>query len=461
MEPDTLATASEPRSPWAPGLRGLTLGLLSVVLLVAFEAMAISTAMPVAAQDLGAVAEYGLVFSSFLTTSLFGMVWSGQVCDRSGPLWPVAGGVTVFGAGLLVAGFAPDMGVLVAGRAVQGLGAGLTMVGLYVLVARAYPEELRPRVFTAFAVGWLLPSLVGPALAGWVATQLGWRWVFLAIPVLVLAPLAVLVPRLRSLGAPPVGAAPPRGGRARRSWLALGAAAGVALLQYAGQHRDLTGLAAALTALALLAPCLPPLLPAGTLRARPGLPTTILLRGVLAGAMIGAETFTPLMLVTQRQIDPALAGTALTLAAFGWTLGSWYQGRSRLRLDRARFAQLGAVLVGLGIGGLAVAVVAPWPYPLAAACWGTIGIGMGLAWATVNVLAMNASTPAQQGATSAALQVSDAFGQAAVTAVGGALFSALHTAPGQDAGVFAALFAVSLLMAVVAVAYAPRMSRAR
>ncbi|MCX9190137.1 MFS transporter [Carbonactinospora thermoautotrophica] len=444
-----------PRSVLAPGHRWLTFGTVSVIFLIAFEAMAVGTAMPVAAGDLGGVPLYGLAFSAYLTASLFGMVWAGQVSDRSGPLLPAVGGVVAFGTGLVIAGVAGHMLVLVAGRAVQGLGGGLAIVALYVVVARAYPEQLRPKVFSAFASAWVVPSVAGPALSGWVAEHLGWRWVFLTIPVLVVPPLVMMWPRLRDLGAPGAG---PAAGTDGRTWLALGAAVGVALLQYAGQERRLGGLVALVVAVVLLALTVPRLLPPGTLRAERGLPTIILMRGVVAASFMPADAFVPLMLVTQHGQSALVAGMALTGGAVTWSLGSWYQSRSNLRYSRQALVRGGFLLVALGLAGLIVAVFSPLPFVVAAASWVVAGFGMGIALPSVNVLALGASPPEQQGANSAALQVSDAFFSVVFTALNGSLFSALHTAPGQDAGVFSLVFAITIAIALTGAALAPRMA---
>ena len=85
------------------------------------------------------------------------------------------------------------MAVLVLGRAVQGLGAGVVIVLLYVIAGQAYSSELRPRLFGAFAAGWVLPALIGPLAAGLVTTHLGWRGVFLRLLPLVGAGLALLL----------------------------------------------------------------------------------------------------------------------------------------------------------------------------------------------------------------------------------------------------------------------------
>ncbi|MFF3146071.1 MFS transporter, partial [Streptomyces sp. NPDC057927] len=179
--------------------RALSIGIVFVELLIAFEATAVGTAMPVAARELDGVSLYAFAFSAYFTTSLFGMVFAGQWADRDGPLAPLTTGITAFAAGLLLSGTAGTMWLFLLGRAVQGLGGGLVVVALYVVVVRAYPERLRPAIMAAFAASWVIPSVVGPLIAGTVTEHLGWRWVFTGIPVLVVFPLALALPRIRRL----------------------------------------------------------------------------------------------------------------------------------------------------------------------------------------------------------------------------------------------------------------------
>ncbi|MFJ9951055.1 MFS transporter [Kitasatospora sp. NPDC091207] len=404
--------------------RALTLGIVSVVLLLAFEATAVNTAMPVAARQLDGLQLYAFAFSGYFTTTLFALVVSGQWCDRRGPLQPLFTGIAVFGAGLVVAGAAPGMWVFVAGRAIQGLGGGLVIVALYVVVGRAYPERLRPAVFAAFSSAWVLPSIVGPVVSGAVTDHLGWRWVFLAVPVLILLPLAVMGPALRrSEREQPVatGADFDR----RRTRLAAMAALGAGLLQYAGQRLDPLGLLPALAGAALLVPAVLGLLPAGTLRAARGLPTVILLRGVAAGAFFAAEAFIPLMMVTQRGLSPTLAGLTLTSGGLSWALGSWLQGRPGAERYREAMIRWGFLLTAVAIAGAALVLVPAVPAWVAALAWGVGGIGMGLTVASVSVLMMRLSAPEDAGANSASLQMSDALGNVLLVGLSGVLFSAL------------------------------------
>lgn len=164
----TLAAAADDGTEGVLGARyrALTLGIVSVVLLLAFEATAVNTAMPVAARELHGLGLYAFAFSGYFTSTLFAMVLSGQWCDRRGPVLPLFAGIGVFAGGLVVAGTAGSMWLFVGGRAIQGLGGGLVIVALYVVVGRAFPERLRPAVFAAFSAAWVLPSIVGPLVSG-------------------------------------------------------------------------------------------------------------------------------------------------------------------------------------------------------------------------------------------------------------------------------------------------------
>jgi len=424
--------------------RRLTLGIVTVVLLVAFEAMAVATVMPVAVRDLGGLPLYAWAFSAFLSASLFAMVVAGELSDRGGPRRPLLAGVAIFGVGLLLAGTAQSMVVFVLGRAVQGLGGGAIIVALYVIVARAYPDSLRPRVFAAMSAGWVLPSIIGPAVAGLVADNLSWRWVFLAVPVLIAPAVIVMLPRLRGLEA-----AGEQARRPSRRVLALGAAVGAALLQYAGQHLTLTSLLLLVVAGLLLAPTVPKLLPTGALAFRRGLPTTVVMRGVLAGAFFGAETFVPLMLVTERDLSTTFAGLSLTGGALGWALGSWYQGRPSTRLARPTLIRLGSALVAVGIGGAALALWPAAPVVAAGLGWTVGGLGMGMAMASVSVLTLEQSPLGDQGANSAALQVADALFSIVFIGIGGAIFAGLHARAGLEQVAFLVIFAVMAALAVL------------
>ncbi|MZF86902.1 MFS transporter [Streptomyces sp. SID5643] len=483
--------------------RALSVGIVSVVLLIAFEATAVGTAMPVAARELDGVSLYAFAFSGYFTTSLFGMVLSGQWSDRRGPLGPLTTGIASFGAGLLLSGTAGSMWVFILGRAVQGLGGGLVIVALYVVVGRAYPERLRPAIMAAFAASWVLPSIVGPLAAGTVTEQLGWRWVFVGIPLLVVFPLALALPQIRRRASGPAGrpaaesgpakssdvpvpaertaladrpvtpdpvraadrpapTAPPAGPPAsfdrRRIRLALAISLGAGLLQYAAQDlRPLSLLPGAL-GVALLVPAVLGLLPRGTYRAARGLPSVVLLRGVAAGSFIAAESFVPLMLVTQRGLSPTLAGFSLAAGGGTWALGSWMQSRSRVEPYRERLTTVGMLLVAAAIATAPSVLIDSVPVWTVAVAWAFGCFGMGLVISSTSVLLLKLSAPEEAGTNSAALQISDGLSNVVLLSAGGAAFAALgggtvtHSAAHTSGSHPAAFAAVFLPMAGVAVA---------
>ncbi|MFF3322026.1 MFS transporter [Streptomyces sp. NPDC002889] len=448
LEPRDAEVTPPPADPHAPLLdgqaeggvlgkehRALTTGMVSVVLLIAFEATAVGTAMPVAARELHGIALYAFAFSAYFTTSLFGMVVAGQWSDRRGPLGAVAGGIGAFAAGLLMSGTASAMWVFVLGRAVQGLGGGLVIVALYVVVSRAYPQRLQPAIMAAFAASWVIPSVVGPLASGTITEHLGWRWVFVGIPALVVAPLALALPAIARTAAGPAGpmapvppsedgAGPAAEGR-RGIRLALGISLGAGLLQYAGQ--DLRPLSAlpGLAGAALLVPCALGLLPRGTYRAARGLPSVVLLRGLAAGSFIAAESFVPLMLVTQRGLSPTMAGLSLAVGGATWALGSYVQSRPRTEPYRERLVVLGMLLIAAAIATAPSVLIEAVPVWIVAVAWGFGCFGMGLVLGSTSVLLFKLSAPHEAGANSAALQISDALSNVLLLAAGGAAFAAL------------------------------------
>ncbi|MFJ4078432.1 MFS transporter [Streptomyces iakyrus] len=524
VEPPSVAEREE--GVLGAAYRALSVGIVSVVLLIAFEATAVGTAMPVAARELDGVSLYAFAFSGYFTTSLFGMVLSGQWSDRRGPLGPLTTGIASFGAGLLLSGTAGSMWVFILGRAVQGLGGGLVIVALYVVVGRAYPERLRPAIMAAFAASWVLPSIVGPLAAGTVTEQLGWRWVFVGIPLLVVFPLALALPQIRRRASGPAGhnaadaesaaakspnspvpaertaladrpvtadpaqagdapapsararatdrPAPPAPPRAtdrpappanppasfdrRRIRLALAISLGAGLLQYAAQDLRPLALLPGALGIALLVPAVLGLLPRGTYRAARGLPSVVLLRGVAAGSFIAAESFVPLMLVTQRGLSPTLAGFSLAAGGGTWALGSWVQSRSRVEPYRERLTTVGMLLVAAAIATAPSVLVDSVPVWTVAVAWAFGCFGMGLVISSTSVLLLKLSAPEEAGTNSAALQISDGLSNVVLLSAGGAAFAALgggtvtHSATHTSGSHPAAFTAVFLPMAGVALA---------
>ena len=443
-------TTSGPAGVFDRAHRLTTAGLLMLVTFVAFESMAVATAMPTAVTELDGLAWYGWPFSAFLVASVIGMVVGGDTGDRRGPRAALLFGVAVFAVGLLAAGLAADMALFVVARAVQGIGGGAIAVSLYVVAGQAYEPALRPRLFGAVSAAWVLPALIGPL------SRADHHAPHLAAGLPGPPPADRPGPGAGAAGHPParrpgVG----RGPQPARRWWALLAGLGIGGLQYAGQRLDLAAVAIAAAGVAALAVGLRRLLPSGTVRARPGLPAVVGARGLLAGAFFGMDALLPLTLTQLHGYSATTAGIPLTAGALGWATASQLQGR-RPDVPRVVLLRIGFVLLAVGLAATAVIAVpgiGGWPAYLS---WAVAGLGMGLGMPSVGVLLLDQSPEHRRGADSAAFQIADVTGSALCVGIVGVLIAA--TTAGLFALSTAVLLAVAVLtaLAAVGVLVAPR-----
>ena len=439
---------------WSRGRRALTVGLILTITLVAFEALAISTIMPIVARDLNGIELYGWVFSAFLLASLIGIAAVGGLIDRIGLVRPFVGGLVLFGVGLVVGGFAPNMFVLVLGRFIQGLGAGAMPPIAYVAIGRSMPDRLRPQMFAMLATAWVIPGVIGPVIAATVAERLHWRLVFLGlIPIIAVAGALTILPLRRVRGADVREATVEHeaGQRALRRLpraVLMTVAAGVLLAGLTvSDLRVMVPLAAGGLVVATWA--FHSLAPPGTLRLARGLPAAILLRGALTFTFFAADTYVPLTLQGWRGLSAEVTGVALTAATLAWTAGSWLQARRIQRLGPARFVRLAFLVVTIGMAITATLLIPEVPILVGIAGLAVAALGMGLGYSALSLIVLREARPGEEGVPTSALQLSDVLGTALATGLGGALVAAgvRGAAPGWVglAGVFALAIAAGTL----------------
>lgn len=452
-------TSSEPMDDsqgiLAPSYLATTIGMFSLIAFIAFEAMAVTTVMPTVARDLDGLGLYALAFAAPLASGVIGMVAAGIGSDRRGPALPLMVSTVLFAAGLLVCGTAPTMEILAAGRVLQGLGGGALTVSLYVVVGMSYPAKLQPSIFASFAAAWVLPSLFGPAAAAFIASELGWRWVFLLVVLLVGAAALLIVPTLRRLRAEqgedngdvvPVS---------RLVW-AVVAAVAVLAVELLGSRR---GASAALAVLAgvVVVVAVRRLVPRGTLRLARGLPAVIGTRGGIAAGFFCAEAYIAYVLQDRWGWTPGHAGIALTVVGVVWALGSQVQARIGERMSNERVMVVGTLLVVAGIVSLWATVWLDAPGAVAVAAYGLSGAGMGFGYPRTGVAMLAASTDQDRGANSSALSIADSLGAALALSISGVAFAAAERS-GLDP--FLAVFAVGIACAVLGLGAARRTTSA-
>jgi len=419
--------------------------------------------MPQLARELGALSNglYGWAFTAFFLGSLIGIVVVGGAVDRRGLAAPFLLGLGLFAIGLLLGGLAPTMPILIVGRFLQGLGAGAIPPIAYVAIARSLPEALRPRMFAMLSTAWVLPGVLGPAIAGLIGDTLGWRIVFLGLlPLIGLAALVTL-PAVRAVVTPPAAVAAEASATAslrRRVPLALVVAFGAGLTTAA-----ITG-----GEPVLLATLVPPglvmgiwalrrLTPPGTLRAARGMPAAVLLRGFATFAFFAVDAYVSLLLVEWRGLTLAQAGIALTAATISWTAGSWIQAQGSERWGSDRFVRAGMLVVSIGIASFSAVLIPAVPVWLAVPTFAIAGLGMGLAYAPLSLIVLREAPPGEQGSASSALSLSDVLGTALGTGVTGAIVAAGVRASGEPAIGLAVGFGVALAVGLFGFALSPRL----
>ncbi|MEJ2889544.1 MFS transporter [Actinomycetospora aeridis] len=178
--------------------------LLAVVCAsIFFDALDLSitqVALPSIQRDLGVeVAVLPWVAAAYVVTYGGVLLLGGRLTDVLGPRRVLLVGLAVFGLASLGAGLVPGVGWLVAARAVQGVGAALTVPAAVAVLAASFPGgRARTRAFAAFAVAASSGFSGGLVLGGLLTDGLSWRWIFFAkVPVVALVLLAgaVVVPR--------------------------------------------------------------------------------------------------------------------------------------------------------------------------------------------------------------------------------------------------------------------------
>lgn len=440
--------ASGRTSVLAPGLRSASIGASGLIALFALEYIAVTAAMPTVAAALDGYALYNLAFGATVAASVVGMTVGGWWSDRAGPRPVVVAGSVLFAAGLVVAGLAPTMEVLVVGRALQGLGSGLSIVAVYVVIAQRIPDALRPAVFSLLAAAWVVPGLAGPLLTGLVVEHLSWRWVFLGVAPFVLLSLMLF---WRALRATEAGGDAAHLRPATIVW-AVAAALGVGVLNLAGERVEGAEWVVGAVAVVVLLAAAPRLLPAGTLVLRRGLPSVVGVRAALGGSFVAAEAYLPLLLRDEHGYSPAQAGAVLAAASVAWASGSWVQGRLPATADRYRVMLLGVVVFTVLMTLMGLTVWAGGPGWVVIALYGLSTFGVGLAYPTTTLLTMRLSPEAEVGRNSSALAVGEALSSAVGLAVAGVVFglsyaTAPHTAFVGTMAVAVGVGALSILSA--------------
>lgn len=458
--PDSLATDPPGRArdgALSPRFRSLTVASVLLVTLGAYENRATMTVLPGVVENLGGLRWFGVTAAMSAVTYLAAAALAGVWTDHRGPRRVLVAALATFVAAQGLTAAAPDLGWFVLGRALSGVGEGGLDIALIVLVADLAPDRVRAKILATFSAAWILPSLVGPGIAGALAEWAGWRVAFLA-------PLLLAVPAAFALVAP-IRRAP---GRARRRWtrsehariLTSGlVAAAVASLTWsaaAAAGGDVPAVAVAVGSGLVIALLLHRVLPRGTLALTPGTPALVGQSMIISLAFAAAGGFLPLLFASVLHLRPWLVGSSLTVTGIFWALGSNAVSSDRVqaRLSRAGATRLGAWLIAAGSLGPLLTALDVLPFAAGLALWAVAATGMGMANNSLAVQLIAVTAEDERGRVGSSRTIAAAVGASLATAFGGALVAA--GSGDLDGRPIAAVIGLGMVAAMVSAATADR-----
>jgi MFS family permease len=198
-------------------------------------------------------------------------------------------------------------------------------------------------------------------------------------------------------------------------------------------------------------------MPAGTLTARYGLPATILSRSLVTFAFFGADAFVTLTITILRHHSPVVAGVAVTGSTLSWTAGAWVQAKMNNRWEGRRLIRIGLSIILAGIAGLALMLSSQVSIAEGIAAWTIAGFGMGLSYAPITLLMLDAAPAGREGWASASLNLADVLGSALGIGIGGAAISAAVSLGWPLASGVAVAFMITAAAAVTGLAISRRL----
>ncbi|WP_340010183.1 MFS transporter [Paenibacillus sp. FSL H7-0690] len=411
--------SSNHQSIFSPRYFALSIGIILSVMAVGFEGLSVTTIAPSIAGDLNGLSLFGWIFSTYLLAQIIGTLVVGRIIDRRGPAVPFTIALLLFIVGLIAAATSGDMYTMIGSRAMQGLGAGAMMTCVYTAISLSYPDELRAKILGAFGTAYVLPSMLGPYVAGLIADQWSWRFVFWGIlPILMISALLSL-PAFTKLKTPKtqgdIGAS--------STWNALLLTMGTGIfLVGLSMLPSIMGFVLVIIGLVLMIFPLRKLLPKGTLTLRRGMPAILATRGLFFAAYTSTQNFLVLALIDVKGITPSQAGLIVASAALSWCVIAYLQGR----WDSADQGRGRHTRIILGVLLLAIGITIVFWIPVVTVTVAVIGqiiagIGIGLAHPISGVVAFSQTGEGGVGNTSANLQFADSFTPGVVIGIGGSI----------------------------------------
>ena len=412
-----------------------TSGVMAAVFLAAVGQTGLATAMPAVVADLGGFDRYAWAMTAYLVASTVVTPITGRLADIYGRRLFFVAGLAVLIIGSAPIWLVTNMTQLAAWRVVQGVGGGMVMVNGVAAIADLFAPERRARAQGVLGAVVFLAAVVGPLVAGYLADNASWRWIFLLnVP----AGLLVLIFIARTFPAARPAAADRGLDYAGMLALALAVAPLMIALSWSGEQQAWNsplasgifgfGLLMAVAFVLIESKADSPVMPLHIYRSRVML-AAVVLTVLHSFCLYGTVLFTPLFFQSAQDVSATGSGGMLAALGGGVVLGAVGSGQllPRLGNNYRLVGMLGGCLMSGGIGFLSSMSAGTSPAG-AAAYLVAVGAGIGSLHTVVTVAVQNTVPFAVVGVATSALQffrlVSSATGLALLGAVLATRFAA-------------------------------------
>ncbi|MGA1766849.1 MAG: MFS transporter, partial [Ilumatobacteraceae bacterium] len=411
---------------WSSRYLAVTVANLTVVAIAAFDGLAVASALPSIADDLGRIALLPWVLTGYLATSAIAVIVAGPVIDAIGVRRTFRITGTWFLGASALAALAPTMETLIAARVLQGLGGGLVIAVALAAVGLAYPHELRPKAFAANSIVWGVMGFGGPAIAGALLAIGDWRFVFaVKLPITAVA-LAVGWRALPSTRERPTRITTDWVGIA---WLAVVVAASLATVAQLGSDWGIVGISLAVTIAAA----------AGYWRHAGRADTPVLRRehltrfplgfvhlstGAILIAGLAADNYLPIYVHTVRERSIEFAAFSLVFLTVGWTLGAIAFSRVPTTWPETRTTLAGSTLMIPSLTLAWLSISGGWHLGVIFTAYALIGVSIGLVSTSGVTYMQRGAAEAEMGRVNSAHQFVRTLCITYAVAIGGAILLA-------------------------------------
>jgi EmrB/QacA subfamily drug resistance transporter len=408
-------------------------GLMVTMLLASLDQTIFSTALPTIVGQLDGVDLMLWVTTAYILASTIVLPVYGKLGDLIGRKGLFIIAISLFLVGSVVGGLAPDMGQLIVGRAIQGLGGGGLMILSQAIIADVVPARERGKYMGIMGGVFALSSVAGPLLGGWFTEGPGWRWGFwMNVPLGILAILSAVI----FLKLPKGSQTKPRLDFAGMVLIAL-ASTGLVLTTtwggntYAWDSPTIIGLivgtvAAAIAFVMVERRATEPIMPPHLFKQPNFVLTTI--AGLIIGiAMFGALAYLPTYMQMVTGANATQAGLLMIPLMAGLLITSIGSGQLVSRTGHYKFLPIIGTFITAGALLLLSTMSAGMPVWIICAYLAIMGIGLGMCMQILILIVQNTFPLREVGTATASNNYFRQIGASLGTAVVGSLFTAKLT----------------------------------